>query len=479
MPVLEQMEPKAVFSFFEQLCAIPHGSANTKAVSDWLTDFARARGLWYVRDAADNVVIKKPAPPGYEAAAPVILQGHIDMVCEKAPDCGKDMTREGLDLAVDGDVVYAKGTTLGGDDGVAVAMMLAVLDDNTLAHPPVEAVFTADEEIGLLGAAALDADVLQGKRLINLDSETEGVFTVSCAGGARANCRIPVTREPFAGTTLRLTVEGLRGGHSGVEIDKGRANASKLLGRVLYTLRDTAELRLCGVCGGMADNVIPTQAEAVLVCDESAARAAAEGMQGIFAEEYRATDPDIRVRCKPCAAGPVPMSARSTADAVTFLLCAPNGIYAMSAEIAGLVQTSLNLGILSTEEDAVKASFSVRSSVDSQKRMLLDTLRCLSEGLGGGMDTTGEYPGWAYRTDSPLRELMARVFTGQYGYAPKIEAIHAGLECGLFAGKIEGLDCISIGPDMEAVHTPEEKLHIASTQRTWRFLTETLREMRR
>ena len=478
MSVLEQLEPKAVFSFFEQLCAIPHGSGNTRAVSDWLADFAKARGLWYMQDAADNVVIKKPASPGYEAADPVILQGHIDMVCERAPGCGKDMTREGIDLAVEGDVVCAKGTTLGGDDGAAVAMMLAMLDDGALAHPPVEAVFTADEEIGLLGAAALDAGVLQGRRLINLDSETEGVFTVSCAGGARANCRIPVTREPFAGTPLRLTVEGLRGGHSGVEIDKGRANAGKLLGRVLYALRGRAEFRLCGVDGGMADNAIPAKAEAVLVCGEGAACAAAEEMQRVFAAEYRATDPDIRVRCEPCDVSFLPMSARSTEDAVMFLLCAPNGVCAMSAEIAGLVQTSLNLGILSTGEDSVKASFSVRSSVDTQKRMLLDTLRCLTERLGGGMDTTGEYPGWAYRADSPLRELMTRVFEGQYGYAPKIEAIHAGLECGLFAGKLEGLDCISIGPDMEEVHTPGEKLHIASTRRTWQLLTETLRQMK-
>ena len=478
MSVLDQIEPKAVFSFCEQLCAIPRGSGNTKAVSDWLADFAGARGLWYAQDAANNVVIKKPASPGYEAAAPVILQGHIDMVCERAPDCEKDMTREGLDLVVDGDAVYARGTTLGGDDGAAVAMMLAVLDDGALAHPPLEAVFTADEEIGLLGAAALDAGLLQGKRLINLDSETEGVFTVSCAGGARANCRVPVTREPFAGATLRLTVEGLRGGHSGVEIDKGRANANKLLGRALYALRSRGELRLCGVCGGMADNAIPTRAEAVFVCGEGAARTAAEEIARVFAAEYRVTDPDIRVRCAPCASALAPMSARSTEDVVAFLLCAPNGVCAMSAEIGGLVQTSLNLGILNTRKDAVEASFSVRSSVDSQKRMLLDTLRCLTERLGGGMDTAGDYPGWAYRADSPLRELMARVFTEQHGYPPKIEAIHAGLECGLFAGKIEGLDCVSIGPDMEAVHTPDERLHIASTRRIWELLTETLRQMK-
>lgn len=478
MPVLDNLEPKAVFSFFEQLCAIPHGSGNTRAVSDWVAGFAKARGLWYVQDAADNVVIKKPASPGYEKAEPVILQGHIDMVCEKAPGCEKDMTREGLDLAVDGDVVFAKGTTLGGDDGAAVAIMLAVLDDDALPHPPVEAVFTADEEVGLLGAAALDTSVLEGRRLINLDSEAEGIFTVSCAGGARANCSIPVTREPFAGTALLLTVEGLRGGHSGAEIDKGRANANKLLGRALYALHGRTDFRVCSVRGGMADNAIPTCAEAVLTGDEAAVRAAAEELQRALNAEYHAVDPEIRIRVERCETALEPMSARSTEDTVTFLLCAPNGIFAMSAEIAGLVQTSLNLGILDTEADTLKASFSVRSSVDTQKQMLLDMLRCLTERLGGGMGTTGEYPGWAYRDDSPLRELMVRVFTEQYGYAPKIEAIHAGLECGLFAGKLKGLDCISLGPDMEAIHTPGEKLHIASTQRTWALLAETLRQMK-
>ncbi len=478
MSQLDRLEPKEVFSFFEQLCAIPHGSGNTRAVSDWVAEFAKTRGFWYVQDALDNVVIKKPASPGYEAAAPVILQGHIDMVCEKTADCEKDMTREGLDVAVDGDVVYAKGTTLGGDDGAAVAMMLAVLDDDTLPHPSIEAVFTADEEVGLLGAAALDASVLDGRRLINLDSEAEGVFTVSCAGGARANCRIPVARETFAGAALRLTVDGLLGGHSGAEIDKGRANASKLLGRVLYTLREKSDFRLCTVRGGMADNAIPVMSEAVIVGDADAARAVAEEMERVLRDEYRATDPNVCVRVSACETELLPMSAGSTADVVTFLLCAPNGIFAMSAEIAGLVQTSLNLGILDTEADAVKASFSVRSSVDTQKRMLLDTLRCLTERLSGDMGTTGEYPGWAYRADSPLRELMVRVFTEQYGYAPKIEAIHAGLECGLFAGKLPGLDCVSIGPDMEAIHTPGEKLHIASTQRTWKLLTETLRQMK-
>jgi dipeptidase D len=478
MSVLSQLEPKNVFSFFEQLCAIPHGSGNTKEVSDWVADFARKRGLWYTQDDANNVIVKKPASSGYEGAAPVILQGHVDMVCEKSAECKKDMAREGLDLAVDGDVIFARGTTLGGDDGIAVAMLLAVLDDDTLQHPPIEAVFTTDEEVGLLGAAALDASALAGRRLINLDSENEGIFTVSCAGGARANCNIPVAREPFAGTTLRITVDGLRGGHSGAEIDKGRANSSKLLGRVLYELKAKSDFRLCSVRGGMADNAIPVLSEAVLVGDEAAARAAAKEMESLFRAEYRKSDPDIAVRVETCASELVPMDCAGTENTVCFLQCCANGIFAMSADIEGLVQTSLNLGILNTEPDCVKASFSVRSSIDSQKQMLLGILRCLTERLGGSMGVTGDYPGWAYRAESPLRDLMAKVYTEQYGKAPKIEAIHAGLECGLFAGKLEGLDCVSLGPDMEAIHTPGEKLHIASTRRTWELLVETLRQMK-
>lgn len=477
MAILEHLEPKSVFSYFEQLCAIPHGSGNTKAVSDWLAAFARERNLRYVQDASGNVIMYLPASAGYEDASPVILQGHMDMVCEKTADCAKDMTSEGLDIAVEGDVVYARGTTLGGDDGIAVAMLLAVLDGAAPEHPPVEAVFTVDEEIGLLGAAALDASVLKGRRMINLDSEDEGIFTVSCAGGARANCAIPVDREAFGGTAFRLTVDGLRGGHSGVEIDKGRANAGKLLGRALYELCKTGEYRIGSLRGGAADNVIPSAAEAVVVGDIAAAQKTATALEAALRDEYRATDPDITVSVTPCEFVSESMTRHSTDDAVTFLLCAPNGIRAMSAEIPGLVQTSLNLGILSTEQDAFKASFSVRSSIESQKHLLLDELRCLTERLGGTMGVTGDYPGWAYRADSPLRELMAQVFTEQYGYAPKIEAIHAGLECGLFAGKLPGLDCISLGPDMEAIHTPGEKLHIASTQRTWALLRETLRRM--
>lgn len=477
MRVLEQLEPKSVFRFFEEMSAIPHGSRNTKAVSDWCAAFARERGLEHYQDAADNVIIIKEASPGYEAAEAVILQGHLDMVCEKAADCSKDMEREGLDLRTDGKAVWAEGTTLGGDDGIAVAMALAILDDDSLPHPRVEAVFTADEEIGMLGAQALDTAPLQGTRLLNIDSETEGLFTVSCAGGNMTRCTLPVARVPFSGAALTVTVGGLAGGHSGVEINRGRGNANMVCGRVLLAMSRAVELRIVSVAGGLKDNAIPRESAAtVVVGDRAAAEAAAKAVEAALKNEYRTTDPGVFVHVEPASAPlETPMDADSTARVLCLLSCAPNGVQEMSFDVPGLVQTSLNLGVLTTGERQVQATFCIRSSVDTQKDMVKERLRCLAEQLGGGIDVSGDYPGWAYRTDSPLRKLMEEVFREQYGREPKIEAIHAGVECGLFAGKLPGLDCVSIGPDLTEIHTPRERMDVASVQRIWAFVLEVLR----
>ncbi len=475
MKVLEQLEPQRVFHFFEELCAIPHGSRNTKAISDYCVAFARERGLEYYQDESNNVIIIAPAALGYEAAAPVIIQGHLDMVCEKTADCPKDMTREGLDLAVDGDDVYAKDTTLGGDDGIAVAMALALLDDPGIPRPRLEAVFTTDEEIGLLGAAAIDVSPLQGRKMLNLDSEAEGVFTVSCAGGNTTACILPVTRASFAGAALTVAVEGLTGGHSGAEIDKGRANANMLLGRVLRALSREQALRIDQVQGGLKDNAIPVESHArIVVSDAEAARRQLTELECVLQNEYRATDPKLRIRVEADQADQ-PMDEAATAKVICMLTCLPNGIQAMSSEIPGLVQTSLNLGILTTRDGEVRATFSVRSSVDSQKQMLKERLACLMEQLGGRVEYSGEYTGWQYQEESPLRDLMAEVYQEQYGSAPKIEAIHAGLECGIFAGKLPGLDCVSIGPDLLEIHTVRERMSISSVQRVWKFVVEVLR----
>lgn len=478
MAVLEHLEPARVFSFFEQLCAIPHGSGNTKAISDYLVAFAKARGLEHYQDELNNVIIIREASEGYENAPAVILQGHMDMVCAQAPDCTKDMAVEGLDLAVDGDTVYAKGTSLGADDGVAVAMALAVLDDDSLRHPRVEAVFTVDEETGMFGAVGLDVSPLRGRTMINIDSETEGEFIVSCAGGNMTRCMIPVSRAAFSGTGLRIAVEGLTGGHSGVEIDRGRGNANMLLGRILWAAAKKTALRIVEVAGGQKDNAIPTDASALIVAEDGdAVKAVVAEMDGIIRSELRVTDPGARVSAEESACG-LPMDAASTDKVICLLTCAPNGVQAMSADIPGLVQTSLNLGVLTTSEAQVYAGFCVRSSVDSQKQMLVERLQALTAQLGGTVEVSGDYPGWAYLAESPLRDTMVQVFTEQYGHAPVVQAIHAGVECGLFAGKLPGLDCVCIGPDLTDIHTCNERLHIASLQRTWALVTEVLARMK-
>ena len=480
MSVLEHLEPKSVFRFFEELCAIPHGSGNTKAVSDWLMEFARSRNLEAYQDAMNNVVIIKEATPGYESAEPVILQGHMDMVCEQAPDCHKDMAAEGLDLAVDGDTIYAKGTTLGGDDGIAVAMALAILDANDIAHPRLEAVLTVDEEIGMLGAVGMeDVSMLKGRRMLNLDSEVEGVFTVGCAGGSRVSCRLPLRREAFDGETLMIRVGGLVGGHSGVEIDKGRANADMVLGRLLKAASGAAEVRLVSAQGGSKDNAIPTAAEAVLAtADGGAVRAAVERLTADLKKEYRAADPGLTVTVEPGEACWLPMDADTTKKAVCLLFCLPNGIQAMSMDIPGLVQTSLNLGILACEEGQLSADFSVRSSMASQKELVQERLRCLTEQVGGYVAIWGDYPAWEYLPESPLRERMTEVYREQYGKEPVIETIHAGVECGILSEKLPGLDCVSFGPDLTDIHTPRERMHIASVRRTWALVKEVLKRSR-
>ena len=481
MRVLEQLEPKPVFRFFEELCAIPHGSTNTRAISDYCVRFAEARGLSCDQDAANNVVIRAPGTPGYEKAAPVLLQGHLDMVTEKADGVAFDFLRDGLRLHVEGDFLSASGTTLGGDDGIAGAMMLALLDDPSIPHPPLEAVFTTDEEIGMLGAQALDGSLLKGRRMLNLDSEDEGIFTVSCAGGASAVVKLPLRSAPCSGAALAVSVCGLRGGHSGEEINKGRANANQLMGRLLNRLVPAAGCRIVSVKGGLKDNAIPLLSAAVLdvpAGQEQAVRALCGALEADFRREFAAADPGVRVEVSSAQPAGEAMTEESSRRVSDFLTLSPNGIYAMSMDIPGLVQTSCNLGILEADGDGLRAVTSVRSSVASQKTMLLDRISVLAERLGGTLAVTGDYPAWEYRQDSPMRELVTAVYRDLFGREPQVKAIHAGLECGLFSGKLPGLDAVSFGPDMRDIHTSREKLSISSTARVWALLLETLRRMK-
>lgn len=481
MRVLEQLQPQKVFYYFEELCRIPHPSGSTKAISDYCAAFAKERGLEYYQDSLNNVIIIQPASPGYEKSPAVILQGHLDMVAEKDPDSPIDFTRDGLDLRLDGDAIFAKGTTLGGDDGIAVALALAVLDSPELAHPRLEAVFTVDEETGMDGAKGLDCTPLQGRLMLNMDSEEEGIFTVSCAGGTGAVVSIPLTRQACGCGKAKVAVTGLTGGHSGAEIDKGRANANILLGRVLNALRKAADFRLIACGGGQKDNAIPLAAEAEIAlcgCECSAAEQVCRDMEAALRREYAVSDPNLTVTFTPCGEAESCCDPASTEKVLDFLLLTPNGVAAMSQDMPDLVQTSSNLGILRSHEDALEAHISIRSSVTTQKRMLLERVQHLAVLLGGAAEVAGDYPAWEYKRESALRDLMAEVYQDQYGTKPQILAIHAGLECGLFSDKLPGLDCVSFGPDMQDIHTSREKLSAASVQRIWAFLTEVLRRLR-
>lgn len=487
MSILSDLKPEQVFQYFEELCAIPHGSANTKQISDYCVEFAKKHGLRYVQDKYNNVIIFKAGTTGYEESKPVIIQGHLDMVCEKESGCDINFETDGLRLAVSSDnFVYAKGTTLGADDGIAVAFALAILASEDIPHPPLEAVFTVDEEIGMLGAAALDCSELKADIMLNLDSEEEGYLLVSCAGGVTAVCHIPILRVLSGGKKIRLRVKGLRGGHSGVEIDKGRANANQVLGRVLYALKGEMTFEVMEINGGLKDNAIPREAYADIVIKDAGEvhvlQSVVKQYNEILANEYRLTDSGIRIEVEENGADMaegIKVFDKKTRDAVvTALVNLPGGIQKMSRDVEGLVQTSLNLGILKTDDKEVTMSYSVRSSVKSEKEELVLRLKCLMDSLNGYVTCVGDYPAWEYKRDSRLRELMSVVYEEQYGRKPVIQAIHAGVECGLFAGKIEGLDCVSFGPDIFDIHTPKERLDVASVQRTWMYVLEILRRLK-
>lgn len=478
--ILNNIEPRAVMEIFETICSIPHGSGNTGLLSNWCVDFAKARGLEHYQDELGNVIIIKPATAGYEAAEPIIIQGHIDMVCQCEPGLDRDMSTQGLELAVDGDKIFARGTTLGGDDGIAAAMALALLDAKDIPHPRLEVVLTVDEETGMYGAAGIDLSPLKGHMLLNIDSEDEGIFTVSCAGGARANCSFPVEREQYDGQSVSLCISGLKGGHSGVEIDKGRANANILMGRLLSYISDRADIRLVSLAGGSADNAIPFECRASVKTDNAAAvMEAAEKAQSIFRHEYHATDAGVCVTAEIAGEAGQPSTDRAgTERIISALTLFPNGVRAMSSDIPGLVETSLNLGILSLEDDQARMSFSVRSSVGSRKDMLMRKISAVCRVLGGKAEFVGEYPAWEFRQDSPLRDKMISVYSRLYGKQPQVVAIHAGLECGLLSAKLENMDAVSFGPDLSDIHTSKESMSISSVQRVWNFLLELLRECR-
>ena len=475
MAKLEGLKPEKVFQFFEMLCSVPHGSGNTKQISDLCVRFAQERGLRYKQDALNNVIIWKDASPGYENAEPLIFQGHIDMVCASEPDCGIDMKRDGLNIYVDGDWVKAYKTSLGADNGIGVAIAMALLDDESLKHPRLEALFTTDEETGMFGADGVDLSELEGHNLINLDSEEEGYLTVSCAGGVRADCLFPADWEkaPDGLRFYEVVIDGLKGGHSGAEIDKGRASATQLMGRFLYRAQKETGLRVASMAGGTFTNVIPLFCRAVVAIpadktDAFEALCAAD--EAMFQNEYLTPDPGLKMKTSPTAAAERVFSATRTKALLSMLLMAPYGVQAMSMDIQGLVQTSLNLGVIETKEEGIGLYFSLRSSIQSQKEMLAERLVALCELFGASFSTHDPYPAWAYKKESRLRDAMSDACKAVLGREPGITATHGGLECGLFMEKRPDFDCVSLGPELHEVHSVRERLSISSTGRLYNIM---------
>lgn len=503
MGVLAGIEPVNVFRFFEEICGIPHGSGNVRAISDYLKEFAEKRGLFCIQDALYNIIIIKEASAGYEKEAPYILQGHMDMVAVREEGCDLDMEKEGLRLQISDGKIYAQGTSLGGDDGIGVAYCLALLDAQDIAMPRLEVILTVDEETGMEGAEGIDLSMLRGRQMINLDQEEEGIFITSCAGGARVDVTIPMeTAPPEAWTEdMRLAeikVMGLMGGHSGMEINKGRGNANYILGQVLQAVGEHLPVRLVSMQGGVADNAIPREASAVLAVREEetgelerTVREQESRVRGTLGEG----DPGVQVTYQMLSENSVShitlenfpadaeipqekseageyrfLEENSVKRALSCLAELPNGVVAMSGDVEGLVETSLNLGVLALMPEGLRLQYAVRSSVDRKKEILCERIKETAGAAGAQVSIRGCYPGWAYRKDSPLREKMVRIYEEMYGVKPALEAIHAGLECGILSGKIEGLDCVSVGPELENVHTAEEKMDIASVKRVWEYL---------
>ncbi len=476
------LEPENVWKYFAEISSVPRGSGNEEKISEYFENFAKSHNFWYKRDKSNNILIRKEASQGYENAPGVILQGHMDMVCEKLPESKHDFLKDPVKLLKDGDFIMAYGTTLGGDDGIAAAMALAVLDDDTLCHPMVEVLLTTDEEVGMNGARNFDCSLLKGRRLINIDSEEEGEIIVSCAGGMRIEISLPVERQkaPEGCVFKTISVNGLKGGHSGSDIHLQRASAIKLLGRVLKGIEDVCGL--CDIFGGSKDNAIPREASAIIFIkpeNEVKIKEILSSFEKTFADEYSKEEYGISVKLSDFSGAPEFVMSESTFNkAVDMLNIMPYGVMTMSSKMPGLVESSVNIGVLRSFEDKITVVSAPRSSVISRRDVIEEQFKAISRILGAQIELRGKYPAWEYKDNSPLRDVMVETFKDLFNCEPKVNAIHAGLECGLFAGVLPEMDMASIGPDMSGVHTTEEKLSIPSVERIYRYLTEILKRLK-
>lgn len=482
MRVLDGLKPERVFYFFEEISRIPRGSGNTKAISDYCVEFAKSRGLWVKQDEVNNVIIKKPATKGKENSPVVILQGHLDMVTEKTNDSNHDFMKDGLELMVDGDFITANKTTLGADNGIAVAYALAVLDSETITHPALEVLFTIDEETGMDGAKFIDMSEFEGKYLLNLDCDMEDTLMAGCAGGVRVNGQFSIKREPVSGKCYSIIVTGLKGGHSGSEIDKERGNANIILGRLLNDLYFDTDIYVQHFEGGNKDNAITREAIANIVYDGenvSPLMDKIDTFSKMLQKEYQASDEDVKILVKDngSAENVMVWDEDSTFDILDFLAITPNGPTNMCYGMNGLVETSLNLGITKTEEDSFKTVTTIRSVVASRKEQLKNKIVRLIEMCAGETNIQSDYPEWEFKRNSYLQTLLTGIYKREFGKELKVDVIHAGLECGYLLQKKPDLDIVSFGPVMYDIHTTEERLSISSTELTYKFLLKILEEI--
>ncbi|GAA0069663.1 aminoacyl-histidine dipeptidase [Clostridium sardiniense] len=483
MSVCQNLEPKKVFGFFEELTKIPHCSYHEKQISDYLVNFAKKRNLEVIQDKALNVIIRKPGTKGYENKTPVIIQGHMDMVCEKTEDSKHDFSKDPLELRVVGDNLYATNTTLGADDGIAVAYALAILDSDDIPHPPLEVVVTTAEEVGMDGAMALDTSLLKGKIMLNVDSEEEGVLLTGCAGGINTRTIFSNDLISKSGKCIQLSVTGLLGGHSGIEIVKQRANANKLMGRLLFELKTSIEFNIVKINGGTKHNAIPRECIASITLkndsDISKVNTIVKKMEEDFKSEYRVTDPGLTLKVSDCCCtdDDKEFTSKRTSEVIDFLVASPNGVQNMSEDIKGLVQTSLNIAVIDTTKDGIEITISIRSSMKSLKYEVFNTLSVISKMLNAKLEKLTEYPEWEYDPNSKVRELCLKVYKDLFNKDAEVSAIHAGLECGLFKETMKDTDMISFGPSIYDAHTTNEHLCISSAERMYKLLLEVLKEI--
>ena len=478
--VIKKIDYKKVFHFFEEISNVPRGSRYNQEISDYLVDFAKQRNLCYTQDEALNVVIIKEASKGCESMDSVILQGHMDMVCLKEADSTHDFLKDPLTLHVDGDYIRANKTTLGGDNGIAIAYALAILDSDEFVHPRLEVIITTDEEIGLLGATALDMSSLKAKYMLNLDSEEESSLLVGCAGGMTSSATFTMEQEKMDGVEVKVCLMGLQGGHSGVDIAKNRTNATILSARLMMSLMKY-DYSLSCVESGEKDNAIPSLSKLTFVVKEEQAKdfiASIEEFKEIFTKELGSSEPNFTMIISEGEKGTYAcLTKESFKKVLYFITYVPNGIQTWSADIEGLVESSLNLGITKVDLDKALFSYSVRSSVATYKEYLSGKIEMFTNFLGGTYQRAGEYPAWEYKQDSTLRDICIELYEEEFKRKPIVETIHAGLECGVFSDRMPGLDIISIGPDMHDVHTPKERLSISSTIRVFDYIVKILERL--